>query len=244
MTRFSNTTDRDGIIELIERGTNTQSITSSSYPLKVKTNDVNEALGHFFLLAIKAGGRFQVDDTNQVDLPVITTDVVASQPNYTFLVDNSTPSNQVLEIKKVRIKDSNGKWKNLTQIDRETFDINVYQDVTGTPEYYDLFGNSILVYPVANYASDEGLEMFIARTPSYFVSTDTTKQAGIPQTFHPYLHLRPSYMYAMIKGLSQAVGLREEVEKMEKHIESYYTKRNKAERPRFTIRQGGVDSNR
>lgn len=244
MTRFSNTTDRDGIIELIERDTNTQSVTTSSYPLKVKTNDVNEALSHFFLLAIKAGGRFQVDDTNQSNLPIITTDLVGSQGDYTFLVDDSTPSNQILDVRKIRIKDSNGQWKELTQIDRETFNVSDYENITGTPDYFDLTGNSVILYPTPDYNSDEGLELYISRTPSYFVSTDTTKEPGVPKIFHSYFHLRPSYLYCLVKDLPQVAGLKYLVEQMEKSIMDYYSRRNRTERQRFSVRQGGSDSAR
>lgn len=229
MTKFSDTTNRDGLIELIERDTNTQSATTSSYPLKVKTNDVNEALSHFFLLAIKAGGRFQVDDTNQTDQPIITTDLVSSQADYTFLVDGSTPANQVLDVRKVRRKDSAGNWEELTQIDRETFNIDDYEGVTGTPLYFDLTGDSIFLYPKPSYNSTNGLELYISRTPSYFVSTDTTKEAGIPKVFHAYLHLRPSYIFCLIKTLPALKWLQVEVEKMEKSITDYYSRRNRTE---------------
>ena len=229
MTRFSNTTDRDGIIELIERDTNTQSVTTSSYPLKVKTNYVNEALSHFFLLAIKAGGRFQVDDTNQTNLPIITTDIVASQPDYTFLVDDSTPANQILDIRKIRIKDANGQWKEITQVDRETFNVSDYENVEGTPEYFDLTGNSVILYPTPDYSSDESLEIYISRTPSYFVSTDTTKEPGVPKIFHSYFHLRPSYFYCLVKDLPQAAGLKNSVDEIEKSITDYYSRRNRTE---------------
>lgn len=236
MTKFSDTTNRDGLIELIERDTNTQSATTSSYPLKVKTNDVNESLSHFFLLAIKAGGRFQVDDTNQTDLPVITTDLVSSQADYTFLVDSSTPTNQILDIRKVRMKDSNGNWKTLTQVDRETFDINSYT-ATATPEYFDLTGNSIILYPTPSYNSTTGLEFYISRTPSYFVSTDTTKEPGIPKLFHAYLHFRPSSIFAAIKGLANAKWLQDKVDEMEKAITEYYSDRNRTEKPRLKVNQ-------
>lgn len=241
MTVFSSTANRDGLIELIERDTNTQSATTSSYPLKVKTSDVNDALGNFFLLAIKAGGRFQVDDTNQTNMPVITTDLVSGQADYTFLVDGSSPSNQVLDVRTLRIKDVSGGWKTIPQIDRETFDISAYQGQTGEPREFDITGNSIVCYPTPSYNSTGGLELYISRTPSYFVSTDTTKEAGIPKLFHPYLHLRPSYFFAMIKNLPQVKGLQIEVDKLEKAIEAYYSRRNRTEKPRLTVRQ---DSNK
>lgn len=237
MTKFSNTTDRDGLIELIERDTNTQSSTSSSYPLKVKTNDVNEALSHFFLLAIKSGGRFQVDDTNHSEMPVINTDLVSSQQDYTFLADGESTPNQILDVRTVRIKDSTGNWKTLTQIDRESFNIDAYENTTGTPTNFDVTGNSIILYPTPNYNSTDGLELYISRTPNYFVSTDTTKEAGIPKIFHPYLHIRPSYFYCMVKDLPQKDGLKVELEKMEKQIEAYYSRRNKSERVSFKVMQ-------
>lgn len=242
--QFSDTTNRDGLIELIERNTNTQSATTSDYPLKVKTADVNEALGNFFLLATKASGRFQFDDTNQTDLPVITTDLVASQQDYTFLVDSSTPANLIMDVRQVRRKDSSGNWKTITQIDRESFDINSYEGVTGTPEYFDVTGNSIILYPKPSYNSDEGLELYISRTPAYFASTDTTKKAGIPYDFHPYLHFRPSYLYCMINDLPQAAGLKIEVDKYETMIKDYYTRRNRTERQRLSTNQSGNNSAR
>lgn len=251
MTKFSDTTNRDGLIELIERNTSTQSSTTSSYPLKVKTSDVNDALGHFMLLAIKAGGRFQVDDTNHSELPVVSADIVSGQQDYAFLVDDESTPNQILDVRKVRITDANGNKKTLTQIDRETFDIDAYEWVTGTPEYFDVMGNSLVFYPTFNYSSDYddvtetgGMEIYVSRTPQYFVSTDTTKEAGIPKIFHRYLHIRPSYFFSMVNDLPQAKGLKLELDELEKQISAYYTRRNKTERQRFTFRQGGVDSNK
>lgn len=242
MTRFSDSTNRDGLIQQIEKNTGTQSATASSYPLKVKTLDINETLGYFFLLAIKAGGRFQVDDTNQTDQPVITTALVSGQSDYTFLVDGSTPANQVLDVRQVRIKNSSGEWTKLTQIDREVVDISTIEAETGEPTEFDITGNSIILYPAPNYSQANSLELYISRTPVYFVSTDTTKEAGIPKIFHPYLHLRPSYLYTAIKTLPQAKWLKVEVDKMEEAITDYYSRRNRTEgNGRLKVRQ---ESNR
>lgn len=243
--KFSDTTNRDAIIQQIEKATGTQSATTASYPLKVKTLDVNDALGNLFLLAIKAGGRFQVDDTSQADYPIITTDIVSSQQDYAFVNDGSSPANQILDLRQVRIKDSAGKWHVLTPIDREENDITQYEGVTGSPTNYDVDSNSIKLYPTPNYNGTASLELYISRTPVYFVSTDTTKEAGIPKLFQPYLWLRPSYWFCLIKSLPQAKGLQIEVEKMEKMIEAYYSRRDRTKgNGRFTTRQTGADSNR
>lgn len=237
MTKFSDTTNRDGLIQQVEKATGTQSATTASYPLKVKTLDINDALGNFFLLAMKAGGRFQVDDTNQTDYPLITTDLVSAQQDYAFVYDGSSTPNQILDLRQARIKDASGNWIVLTPVDREADNLTAYEGVTGTPLKFDVDANAIKLYPKPNYNSTGGLELYISRTPSYFVSTDTTKEAGIPKLFQQYLWMRPSYLYCLIKALPQTRGLQVEVEKMEKAIEDYYSRRDRVDRPRFTVRQ-------
>lgn len=230
--QFSNTSDNNGIVQLIERDTETTSATGSSYPLKVKTVDINEALGWFSLLAIKYSGRWQFDDTNQTNFPILRTDVVSAQNNYTFLYDSSTVPNEIMDLHLVRIKDTNGNWKELTPIDRREGDITKWEGVSGVPEQYDITADSIILYPSPNYNSTEGLEIYISRTPSFFLSTDTTKTAGIPAIFHDYLRIRPSYRYCMRKQLKNADGLKEEMTAYEDMIKDYYSERIRVERPR------------
>lgn len=235
--KFSDTSNRDGIIQLIERDTGTQSSTSQSYPLKQKTIDVNNALGIFFLLAIKAGGRFQVDDTNQTDYPTITTALVSGQKDYVAVWDGSSTANQVLDIRQVRIKDNNGNWKYIDRIDKEVDDINQYEGITGVPTAFDVDSNGIMLYPTPNYSLSNALELYISRTPSYFVSTDTTKEAGIPKIFHSYLYLKPSLDYCLVKGLPQTKGLAEQVAQMETMIQEYYSRRDRVDKKRMTPAQ-------
>lgn len=242
---FSDTTNKTGIIQLIERTTNTQSATTASYPLGQKTQDVNDALGNYALIATKASGRMQWDDTNQTDYPVIKTDIVQGQVDYTFTLDGSTPQNQILDVRQVRIKDPTGLWKILPQIDRQTDDISKYQNITGIPEAYDLDSNGVRLYPISNYNSTSGIEFYVSRTPSYFASTDTTKEAGIPKIFQSYLYLRPSYLYCLIKNLPQLKGLQTEVLNLEKSIADYYSRRYRVEKPgmRVTNSSGNYSAN-
>lgn len=76
----------------------------------------------------------------------------------------------------MRIKDANGKWTDfLTQIDKNEVDTSQFQDITGTPEYYDLIGDNVVFYPTPNYNSADGIEFTVTRTPVYFLTSDTTK---------------------------------------------------------------------
>lgn len=224
------------ILGLIQRNTNTQNTTTSSYPIADKTTDVNNALNRYMLLAISAEGKWQVDDTNQTDYPVVFGDVVSGQQDYSFTTDEQ--GNQILDIYKVRIKDSAGNWHTLKQRDITDRDDNYLNDTgTGTPSSYDLTANGIFLRSIPNYNSTDGLEIYVSRTPTYFTVSDTTKKPGIPWLFHEYLAVRPAYYYCLQKGLPQAVALGNEVARMEEAIMKGIANRNKDTRP---IMQGRV----
>lgn len=228
--QFSDTTNRTGIIELIEDNTGTQSSTTSSYTLKTKTRDVNNAYANYFLIGGQTDGRWQLDDTNHTKYPIITTALTANQQDYTFTVDEQ--SNQILDIYRVEILDPTGHGVELTPIDQ--FDIQgqaltEFMRDAATPLFYDKTANGIILYPKPNYTNSTGLKIYYNRTPDYFVSTDTTKKPGIPDMFHEYLALRPSYQYCLRKGLPQTASLRNDMLAVEEAIKLYYSNRSKDE---------------
>lgn len=225
--QFSDTSNKTGLIETLARFTGTQTSTTSSYTLAEKTLDINNAYAQFLSIAMRASGKQQIDDTNQSGLPVHTINIVSGTASYAFTVDTASTPNQILEIQKLRIKDLNGRWTDqITQIDKNNFDISQYQDVTGTPEYFDLLGNNIVFYPTPNYNSSGGVEITVSRTPVYFLTSDTTKKPGIPDMFHEYLVLRPAFYFCTMKGLKQATQYGNAMVKMEEDIKHYYSNRN------------------
>ena len=244
MIKFSDTTNRDAIIQKIETATGTQSATTATYPLAQKTLDVNQALGRFMLLAIQAGGRFQVDDTNQTDYPILSTQINSGQNDYVYVYDGSSTPNKILDLRMVRILDTNGEWHDLKPVDREANNLTKFQGQTGMPTEFDVDANAIKLYPTPNYTLANALEIYVSREPQYFATTDTTKQAGIPTIFQDYLWKRPSAEYAMIKTLPQAVGLQNAVTTMEADIMAYYSRRDRVDKPSFTTSKKWNDSNR
>lgn len=224
---FSETTNLTGIVETLARYTGTQTSTTSSYTLAQKTMDINNAYIHFINLASRASGKQQVDDTNHTTLPLLLSDLTSGTATYPFKEDEESPTNQILQLHKLRIKDANGKWTDfLTQIDKNEIDVSQFQDITGTPEYFDLIGNNVVFYPTPNYTSVNGIEFTITRTPIYFTTSDTTKKPGIPDMFHEYLVLRPAYFYCIMKGLPQAKAYGDNMLMMEREIQHYYSNRN------------------
>lgn len=239
--KFNDTTNKNGIIQGIEKMTGTQSSATSSYPLADKTRDVNLALDNYNILANDAAGRWQsADDTNHVDYPIIYADLITGVQDYTFKKDEQ--GNQILDIYKVRIKTEDGQWHTLKQRDFQTQKEEVDFVTEGVPTEYDLTANGIFLTAIPNYDMVDGLEIWVSRTNSYFVSTDTDKEPGIPNVFHEYLVLRPSYLFCLQNGLPQATAYGRLLygvdgkSGMEQSIKDFHARRNKAEKPRLTPR--------
>jgi len=234
------------ILDQIQQHTNTQNNTTSSFTTVQKTLAINNTLNIFMLKAIAAEGKWQVDDSNQSDYPIITTALVSGQQDYSFLTDQT--GNQILDVYKVRIKDSAGNWTTLRQVDLQTGDDNdLNSTVQSIPSKYRVTANGIFLIDIPNYSLANALEIYINRTPVYFTSGDVstgTKKPGIPWTLHEYLAIRPSYFYCLDKGLPQTAALANELIKFEGDedrgitglIEGYYSKRNKDERTQILPR--------
>lgn len=209
---FSNTADRTGIVELVEDLTGTRSSTTSSYPLKTKTRDINNTFANFNMIAQRSAGSWESDDTNQTDYPIITTNLVSGQQDYSFILDQQ--GNQILDIYRVEIANASGIFSQvipLDEVDMNGVSLTEFMKTSGTTIFYRKTANGIFLYAPTSYNYTNGLKIYYARTPTYFLSTDTTKKPGIPDMFHEYLALRPAYFYALAKGLPQATALGNQV---------------------------------
>lgn len=209
---FSNTTDRTGLVELLEDLTTTQSSTTSSYPLKTKTRDINNAFANYNMIAQRSAGSWESDDTNQTDYPIITTNLVSGQQDYSFTIDQQ--GNQILDIYRVEVANNSGIFSQVMPLDEVNMNgisLTEFMKTAGQVTFYRKTANGIFLYAPTNYNYANGLKIYYARTPTYFLSTDTTKKPGIPDMFHEYLALRPAYFYALQKGLPQAAALGNQV---------------------------------
>jgi hypothetical protein len=99
-----------------------------------------------------------------------------------------------------------------------------------------LTANGIFLIDIPNFSREDSLEIYVNRTPTYFLTSDTTKKAGIPWILHEYLAIRPAYFYCLDKTLPQANKLKDELDKLEDAIEVYYSKRNKAQPNRIMMK--------
>lgn len=237
---FSNTTTKAGIIQGLERALFGDSgdarISGNALLLAQFTARINEALDRAHALIFRADGRWQFDDTNHTDYPIITTTLVAGQRDYPFVTDEN--SNLILEVSKVLVADDNGKFSEIKPVDQQTdLGVSPFWDANneqGTPDRYDKTANGIFLDPIPSYTETDGLKVFISREGSYFTTADSTKKPGIAGIFHEYFVLRPAWQYAYENNLSNAGALRDEMLRVEESMVEYYSRRSKDEQPKIT----------
>lgn len=242
---FSDTSTYKGIVQGYEKeiGANRGDVSGDTTRLKELTADVNLALDDFWTVALPASGTWQLDDSNQTDYPIITTNLVANQRDYSFTTDQT--GNLILEIFKVMVADSSGTYKEIFPVDvqsqDETSGFYDGKNSTGNPIRYDKTANGIFLDPIPSYNYSGGLKVYINREPSYFTYTDTTKKPGVPGIFHKYFYLKPAMEYARRNNLANYASIAAEVLKMEGGgnidgtIPAYFSSRTRDEVPRLAV---------
>lgn len=232
---FSNTTTRVGILQLLEDLTGTQDV--SSYSTAVKTRDINLAFDDYQNLVKKVANTWQADDSNHTKYPNMTFNLVSGQQDYAFTTDEQ--GNQVQDIYRVECKDANGNWRLLNPVDEMRYNqaISQLDTQTGTPTEYWKTANGIFLCVKPNYSQTSGIRMFFTRSPSYFTTSDTTKEPGIPNGHHKYLAWKPAFLYWLPIDSAKANIYAQEVKKIEDEITEDISHRNRDEklgfRPRY-----------
>lgn len=230
---FNDTSNLKGSVQFYEKeiGVNYGSVSANTTKLKEFTAEANIALDDFFAIALPASGMWQLDDSNQTDYPIITTNLVSGQRDYPFTTDEL--GNLVLDIFRVFIKPdaSTSVYQEIFPIDQQsdpgTEGFTDGQNLTGTPYRYDKTGNALFLDPIPSYNATNGLKVYINREASYFATTDTTKKPGVPGLFHKYFYLKPALSYFRINNQQKYQVLLGEVLKLEKDIKDYFGRRER-----------------
>lgn len=233
-------TDFKGIVQIAEKemGKERGFLSGNTNRLKEFTAEVNLAWDDYVYAALKASGMWQWDDSNFTDYPVIKTNLVDGQRDYTFTTDEG--GNLILDIYKVLALPSASAtlYDEIYPVDTQTRpndDIAKEVATEGTPFCYDKTANGIFLDPIPSYNATNGLKVYINREPSYFTSTDTTKKPGCPGIHHRYFALKPALSYARQNNLATYNKIREEVVSFEGDeeknitgsIERYFSRREK-----------------
>jgi hypothetical protein len=202
-----------------------------SYTMADRTADENLAIDYIMAKIFQVGGRWQYDDSNHTDYPIITTDLVAGQRDYSFTTDEQ--GNLILDVYKVMVMNEDGRYEEIYPVDmqseRGTENLWDGQNVQGTVFRYDKTANGIFLDQIPATSRTGGLKVFINREGSHFTTSDTTKMPGFAGSYHEYVGLRPAYRYAIDHSMANADDLKIEMQEMEKDIMKHYRDRSKDE---------------
>lgn len=204
---------------------------STDYPLADVVVSLNRWVHRVGIWIWKASGTWEFDDSNQTDLPIATTTLVANQQDY------SLPTT-VLKLLRVEVKDSSGNYRQIFQIDQSELQgiaLTEYEETAGLPIQYDIIGNSLFLYPAPSASSvtlAAGLKIYIAReetefsTPASYTTADTT-QPGFDENFHDILCLGSAYDWCSVNGPEdRASRYRAEIEALHQDLNVHYGSKN------------------
>jgi hypothetical protein len=231
---FSNTTDKNGIIQGIERTLHGEDgdarISGNATLMAMATAEVNLALSRAMHIIFTADGTWQYDDANHTGYNILTTNLVSGQRAYSFTED--TAGNLLISLHRAAILSSatDTTYQDIYPADAQTDEYSpfVTNDTTavGVPYTYDKTATGIFVDPIPNYNATAGLKIYVDREGSVFTVSDTTKKPGFSGLYHEYLIIRPARVLAENAGmypLADRLKIRET--EMEDAITEHYSAR-------------------
>jgi len=232
MLQFSDTTNKNGIIQRIEFDTNLGdgAISGNATLLSQITSIINAGMSRATALIIAADGRWSWDDTAHTDQSVATTDIVSGQGDYTILNNTPNSTKDYLKVERVEIKNSAGQWIKLNERDLVRYKGSISQERTtsGVPSSYDFNGTSIFFDAKPSYDSTGGVMIWFSRSQINFSTTDTTKRPGFASIFHEYPVLCAVYHWEKHKGVGNPEQTKRDIKEMETKMEQYYGGRDKS----------------
>lgn len=206
MAQFSDTTNKNGIIQNIESLCNMSDggITGNTTLLAKITGFVNQANQNVAIALMQVDKRWQYDDFNNTDLPRAAATLVASQRDYTLpAASSSGNAATLLGIVKIVVLDKNStpQERELKLTNLPEAELNNRYSTAGLPLVYKLVGNSVKIWPAAdagvNVTLASGLIIYFKRTPVAFTVSSTTTQPGFMAPYHDVLEYEAAGKYML-----------------------------------------------
>lgn len=199
MSKFSNTTDKDGLIQLCEQlcSLGDGGISTDTVLLKRFTNYLNMAQDQATAAIMSVDKNHKYDDYNYGDIPDAPIALVADQRDYSIPVA-SVGANLATNLRVNGVYFLKSNQRNYL---RYMLQSEPLLEASGMPSAYQLHGKSIFfdVPPDADTVSDyTSVHVQFQRAQERFVSTgDDSKEPGFLGLFHPSLAVKASAIYLL-----------------------------------------------
>jgi hypothetical protein len=173
----------------------------------------------------EATGDWEYDDSNYTTLPIATGNLVDAQADYEL------PST-AQKIDRVEVKDNSGNWSRLNPIDKSQVGsaMDEFLETNGLPVYYDLVGDSMILYPTpatANITATSGLKVYFSRDVQAFNATSTTTVPSFNKNFHRLISYGAALDFASVVGSDKVTYLTNQIARMKEELQSFYGSRHR-----------------
>lgn len=201
---------------------------------------MEELVGHI----ITADGTWQYDDTNHTDLPRGTGTLIEGQQSYTFASEFleitavdilSLVSGMYVRIKPIHPDDLGGLSP------EEYFGMTSGSPTKGFPEYYNLEGDSIRLWPAPTSTSctlASGMRVSFKRAPVAFTAVSTTAtdstSPGLPSSYHSILSYMAAIPYCMTYKKDRVALYEKKKDKLLEALLTFYGLRERDRRKIMT----------
>jgi len=230
---YSDTSGKTGLLQSVEFFTGVGDGTISgnaTYKAQV-TQLLNNRYHQVVTMVLDSiGDGWDFDDLNHTNYPVATTPLVAAQRDYVL-----PASEKILRIKRVDVTYDGSKYYRATPIDTGAIDFglgtaaNTDAYFSTTAPGYDLLGNSLWLYPLADathVTASAKLRLEFTREIDEFTTADTTQEPGIDEPFHNMLAVGAALDWAIAKGLAVKNDLAAVWVDYEGRLRKYYGRKN------------------
>jgi len=195
----------------------------TDFPVAKKTRLLNVGQDKIVNAILEQDRLFQYDDDTYTDLPEGTLSLTSG----TYIYDISEDENfaNLLYVAKVFVKSSSGDFYELEKsgIEFETLSGSL---VSGSPTKYRLSGKRLVFDINPNYTSADGIKIFFSRIPSPILEADTTREPGLPTTFHHLLALYACFDFASAKQMTVKNDVYTEIQVEERKLGLHIAKMN------------------
>lgn len=231
--QFSDVTNKNGLIQTWEFWTRSSDGTCTGTLLKQITTRINSGFDRLMPMLLAYNDQIRWDDTNHTDAPIGRINLVSGQNDYKITEDDN--SLDILNITHVRVYPSSTSTQ-YVELERITADdprvpeiLSPNSSYTGIPTGFVELGPVLYLDILPNYSATSGIEVFFGREQSYFVSSDTTKEPGIPKPFHELLALYAALDWDIVnrtEDIALIQQLRQVIDVKEKDLRTFIDQRH------------------
>lgn len=216
----------------------------TAYSVARKVLNLNAFYEELVGKIILADGDWQFDDTNYTDLPLGKGNLVEGQREYSF-------ASEYLSVEAIEVLNLSGdNYRRLKPIDHNNLNGLSPDEYFGTdssgnpnkgfPEYYDILGDTIFLYPApaaAEMTLTNGIQVWFKRTIDLFTTSDTTQEPGFPSPYHSILAYGASIPYCTKHHKDRVASYQKKIDQMTKDLLAFYGQRDKYTRKIMTNKE-------